>query len=86
MWWNKMQTYNIRVPIWKTRSIGVATYRTPCLIDITYTDTKGERIYPDTYYVSTEFAEQYPVRQFGSSPEMYIIPINRLKKVSEDSV
>ena len=81
-----MQTYQIRVPIWKTRSIGVATYRPPCLIDITYTNTDGERIYPDTYLVTQEFAEQYPVRQFGSSPEMYIIPINRLKKANEDSL
>jgi len=82
----KMKTYNIRVPIWKTRSIGVATYRPPCLIDITYTNTNGERIYPDTYLVTKEFAEQYPVRKFGKSPEMYIIPINRLIKTSEDSI
>ena len=81
-----MQTYQIKVPIWKTRSIGVATYRPPCLIDITYTNTDGERIYPDTYLVTQEFAEQYTVRIFGRSPEMYIIPINRLKKANEDSL
>ena len=74
--------YIIRTPIWDggdgRRSIGVATFRVPCLVDITYKDSTGTRIYPSTYKVTKEFASKYPVRKYGGSPNLYVIPIEEL--------
>jgi len=74
--------YTIRTPIWDggdgRRSIGVATFRVPCLVDITYKDSTGTRIYPSTYKVTKEFASKYPVRKYGGSPNLYVIPIEEL--------
>ncbi len=74
--------YEIKTPIWNggdgRRSIGVATFRVPCLVDITYKDSTGGRLYPDTYNVTKEFASKYPVRKYGGSPELYVIPIEEL--------
>jgi len=76
--------YEIRTPIWDggdgQRSIGVALFRVPCLVDITYKDSTGERLYPDTYNITKEFASKYPVRKYGGSPELYVIPIKDLIK------
>jgi hypothetical protein len=74
--------YDIRTPIWDggdgRRSIGVATFRVPCLVDITYMDTAGKRLYPDTYTITKDFASNYPIKKFGGSPELYVIPIEEL--------
>jgi len=74
--------YIIRTPIWDggdgRRAIGVATFRVPCLVDITYKDSTGTRIYPSTYKVTKEFASKYPVRKYGGSPNLYVIPIEEL--------
>ena len=74
--------YTIRTPIWDggdgRRAIGVATFRVPCLVDITYKDSTGTRIYPSTYKVTKEFASKYPVRKYGGSPNLYVIPIEEL--------
>lgn len=83
----KHTKYKIRTPIWDggdgRRSIGVATFRVPCLVDITYEDSTGTRIYPSTYSVTKEFASKYPVRKYGGSPALYVIPIEELAKHEE---
>ena len=78
----KRTKYEIRTPIWDggdgRRSIGVATFRVPCLVDITYKDSTGTRIYPNTYKVTKEFASKYPIKKYDSSPRLYVIPIEEL--------
>ena len=74
--------YEIRTPIWDggdgRRSVGVATFRVPCLLDIVYKDSTGERLYPSTYKVEKDFATKYPIKKYGGSPELYVIPIEEL--------
>ncbi len=78
----KHTRYKIRTPIWNggdgRRSVGIATFRVPCLVDITYEDSTGNRVYPDTYVVTKEFASKYPVKKYGGSPNLYVIPIEEL--------
>ena len=82
------KTYEIKVPIWDggdgQRSIGLAMFRVPCSVDITYINGEGEREYPDTYKVTKEFASDYPTRSYGNSPLLYIIPIKDLVKEKSD--
>ena len=77
--------YEIRTPIWDggdgQRSIGVAMFRVPCLVDITYRNATGKREYPDTYKITKDFASDYPVKKYNNSPQLYIIPIKDLEKL-----
>jgi hypothetical protein len=77
-----MNKYEIKVPIWDggmgKRAIGLATFRVPCLVDITYKNSDGDREYPDTYLVTKEFADNYPTKKFNNSPLLYVIPIEDL--------
>jgi len=46
-----MNKYEIKEPVWKDNSIGVADFRlnTDLLIDITYKNKNNQRVFPDTY-------------------------------------
>jgi hypothetical protein len=74
----------IKTPIWNggdgRRAIGVATFKVPCMVEIIYKDSTGERLYPDRYRVTKEFASNYPIKQYGKSPNLYVIPIDELNK------
>ena len=78
----KLTKEEIRVPIWNNgeRAVGLATHKPPCLLEITYVNSKKERLYPDTYIVTKEFAAKYPVKKFTRTPPLFIIPIVDLIK------
>lgn len=72
----------IKYPRWKQRVVGVAKYRvgTHNAIEITATDKKGERYYPDMYYMSGEDIQRHEVQKLpGSGVELYLVPINELE-------
>ena len=48
-----MNRYEIKEPVWKDNSIGVADFRlnTDLLIDITYKNKNNQRVFPDTYII-----------------------------------
>ena len=48
-----MNKYEIKEPVWKDNSIGVADFRlnTYLLIDITYKNKNNQRVFPDTYII-----------------------------------
>lgn len=75
-----MNTYEIKEPIWKDNSIGIADFRlnSDLLINITYTNKKGERVFPDTYIVKKDKILKYPVQRIKGK-RLYIIPINDLE-------
>ena len=48
-----MNKYEIKEPIWKDNSIGIAEFRlnTNLLVDITYKNKNNERVFPNTYII-----------------------------------
>ena len=48
-----MNRYEIKEPVWKDNSIGIAEFRlkNDLLIDITYKNKNNERVFPNTYII-----------------------------------
>ena len=74
-----MREYNISEPIWYNRSIGIADHRLndDLLVSITYKDRHGNRVWPEKYLITRDFASQYPTKNVKNNT-LYIIPINDL--------
>jgi len=77
-----MKTLEIRMPIWKVpKSIGINEKYLKYyefLVNITYKDVRGERLYPHTYIVNSEKLKNFPT-QTVKGAKLYIIPISDLK-------
>ena len=75
-----MDTYSIKTPIWKTKSIGIAEQRlnNDLLVEIEYKQTNGNRLYPDTYIVRKNTIDNYQ-RQIVKGNNLVIIPISELE-------
>jgi hypothetical protein len=75
--------YTIQAPIWNgntnRREIGIAEYRLPCYLEISYTDRFGNKMYPDKFPITKDFASKYPVKVVGANTKLRIIPINDLE-------
>tara|TARA_R110002110_G_scaffold206905_3_gene419099 strand:+ start:229 stop:669 length:441 start_codon:yes stop_codon:yes gene_type:complete len=82
-----MNKYTINKPIWdggyKERCIGIAEYRLPCIVDISYTDKYDNLVYPGKYMVTSDFAKKFDKKKVGASVEVRVIPISKLKKHEE---
>jgi len=78
--------FQIRMPRWKERVIGVADYRlqTHNEIHIMAKNKDGELYFPDKYYISLEKARTYPV-QVMSSIDLRLIPINDLEVLEREA-
>jgi hypothetical protein len=50
---NNFKSYEIKEPVWKDNSIGIAEFRlkTDLLIDIMYKNKNNERVFPNTYII-----------------------------------
>lgn len=87
-----MNRYTINQPIWdggyKERCIGIAEFRLPCIVDISYRDKHGNIMFPDNYMVTLEQARKYDLKNisgaFGNM-SLRIIPISKLKAYVPDS-
>jgi len=76
-----MREYRISEPIWSDRSIGIADYRLndDLLVSITYKDKHGNRVWPDKYLITKDFARQYPINaDMVKGTNLHIIPIKDL--------
>ena len=75
-----MNTYKIKTPIWKTKSIGIAEQRLndDLLVRIEYKQANGERLYPHTYIVRKNTTDNYQ-RQTVKGSNLIIIPISELE-------
>ena len=75
-----MDTYSIKTPIWKTKSIGIAEQRLndDLLVKIEYKQANGDRLYPDTYIVRKNTTDNYQ-RQTVKGNNLIIIPISELE-------
>ena len=82
-----MNKYTISKPIWdggyKERCIGIAEFRLPCVVDISYTDKHDNLVYPDKYLVTREFAQKFDKKKVGANVELRVIPVSKLKKYEE---
>jgi hypothetical protein len=79
-----MNKLDIKVPIWKNRSVGIAErlLNDDVEIEILYKDKNGNRLYPATYTIKKELAKKFPV-QFIRGMKLYIVPIAKLKVKDE---
>lgn len=72
----------IKSPIWKDRSVGIAE-RTIGIsgvdLEIIYKNKQGERLFPNTYHISREKIAQYPTKVVGSNTVLRIVPIKDLE-------
>ena len=74
----------IKTPIWKTKSIGIATQRLDddLLVEIEYKQSDGNRLYPYTYIVRKDTTDKYP-KQRVMGNDLVIIPISELEIYNE---
>jgi len=84
-----MKPYKITTPIWNggNRCVGIADFRlksSDALIEITYKDEQGNRIYPHKYFMNRIKAKQYPIQTYKGI-NLHIIPIDHFE-VRESSI
>lgn len=74
-----MQHFEIKEPIWATRSVGLAEYRISNhnKVDIMYKSKGGERLYPNPLYISGEDARVFKLKKYGLL-EVREVPINSM--------
>jgi hypothetical protein len=78
---------DVRVPIWKTRSVGLAVDDVPIgenvKVTISYKKTgTGELLYPGDYIVSVDEIRKYPAEMVGPVTRVHIVPIAELAKLT----
>lgn len=78
---------DIKAPIWGSWSIGIATYKIANHneINILTKDKDGNRLYPQSMYISKLNAKKYPIEPVPSHPsvKLRIIPINDLEELEK---
>ena len=80
-----MNKYTISKPIWdggfNERCIGIAEFRLPCIVNISYKDKFDNLVYPDKYIIKQSDAKKYPIKTIGSVT-LRIIHISKLTRYS----
>lgn len=76
---NNFKIFNIKTPIWKTNSIGLAEHKLADInyVNILYKNNLGIKLFPDRYKISKEKALKYPTQFVGV--QLRIIPISHLE-------
>lgn len=84
-----MNNYNIKTPIWdggkKTRAIGIAEFRLPCIVTISHKDKHGNLSYPGKFKLEESDVELYDRQVLRNSMKLVIVPIDDLYKKFEVS-
>tara|TARA_B100001175_G_C18910783_1_gene357680 strand:- start:134 stop:388 length:255 start_codon:yes stop_codon:yes gene_type:complete len=79
-----MNNYNIKTPIWdggkKTRAIGIAEFRLPCIVTISHKDKDGNLSYPGKFKLEESDVESYDRQVLRNSMKLVIVPIDDLYK------
>lgn len=70
----------IKVPIWATKSVGVAEHKIidDLAIEILYKNKLGDRVYPGIYTISKSKALSYPYQDIKGN-RLRIIPIKDME-------
>lgn len=71
----------IRMPRWKQRVVGIATFRVGHhnAIEITATGKDGNRYYPETLYGSGDMIRACEQQTLPSGVTLYLVPIDKLE-------
>jgi NTP pyrophosphatase (non-canonical NTP hydrolase) len=77
-----MEKFEIKEPIWLSKSVGLSCERIDVLpegtwvgVEILYTDSKGKRMYPGLYTICVDKIKNRKVQTLSSGRELYIVPI-----------
>lgn len=77
------QIFEIRVPVWGGRKVGLASYKLGIHneVRILKKDKNGDLLYPQPLYVSGDKARTYPTEPVRSNPSitLHVIPISELE-------
>jgi hypothetical protein len=75
-----MKKLTIKTPLWKYKAIGIKSSKVTddFEIKIAYRTKDEELLYPDTYFMTKEEIQKFPIRTFGRL-SVYLIPIDNLK-------
>lgn len=75
-----MNRYEIKEPIWKDNSIGIADFRLhdDLLVDIIYKNKNGDRIFPDTYIIKKNNKKNWSYQMIGGR-KIYLMLIKDLE-------
>lgn len=78
-----MKRINIRYPIWKTNSVGIAEYKIDddIEVEIEYKLMDGKKLYPNHYQMSKDKALSYPTQVAKRDVVLRIIPIKDFEEV-----
>jgi hypothetical protein len=70
-------------PIWWNKSIGIKRERITdaLLIDISFIDSSGEKVYPSRYKISKEYALSHQDKTYRNGLTMVEIPIDNLTEI-----
>jgi len=81
-----MKTVTIKTPIWKTRSIGIATHLLDddVRVKISYRNKNGDLLYPNDFFLPKGYANQFPLQRMSSNIMVRLVPISSLTEI-EDS-
>jgi len=84
-----MNNYTIKTPIWdggkKTRAIGIAEFRLPCIVNISHKDKYNNLSYPGKFKIEKSDVALYNKQILRNSIELIIIPIEDLYEKFEIS-
>lgn len=84
-----VQKFEIKVPVWGGRKVGLASYKVAQhnSIEILVTDKDGNRIYPQPMYMSGAKIRTYPTEPVRRNPhiKLYIVPINDLEPLEREN-
>lgn len=72
----------IKKPIWNTQSIGISKKNLKdniTEVEILYTDTAGNRVYPGVYLMKTDQIKKYPIRDYPGTPPLHVVPIDEFE-------
>jgi hypothetical protein len=75
-----MVKFKIQEPIWKNRSVGLASHlikaNEDVHVEILYRDKQGNRTFPGLYIMSGRQALDYPVQTVRYGTKVHLIPIS----------
>jgi hypothetical protein len=76
----------IRMPRWKKRVVGVASYRvgTHNVIDIVAKGKDGKRYYPEALYGSGDMIRECETQTLRGGVKLFLVPISNLEPLERE--
>lgn len=79
---NRCNCVQFNTVYWTQNAVGILTSRCnrDLIIEITYTNKKGARLFRNPFFIKSEIAQTFPIesKKFGS---VYVVPIDALTEI-----